>query len=113
MLDIDNLQDLRDLTIVAFTIAGTVLFLVAIIFAIIVGILAVAVLRGIKGTVRNNVQPTLETVRETMDNVRGAATFISDTAVSPIIRIYSLWAGLRRFLAVFFGFLRRVRRRPA
>ena len=34
---IDSLQDLRDVTIISFCIAGTVLFLIAIIFTVIVG----------------------------------------------------------------------------
>src|SRR3972149_6797619 len=41
-MGIDTLQDFRDVTIISFTIAGTVLFLIAIILTIVIGGLRVA-----------------------------------------------------------------------
>lgn len=107
-MDIDSLQDLRDVTIIAFTIAGTVLFLFATIAAIL-GVIAFAVtIRTVNG-IRNRLYPTLESLRETADNLRGSATFISENAVRPVIRVYSFYAGARRFLRVITR-LRRFRR---
>src|SRR3989304_1118523 len=87
-MGIDTLQDLRDVTIISFAIAGTVLFVIA--------SLSVATLRKVKSVVGDNVQPTLENVRETTENVRGTVAFISDYAVTPVVRRYGIFAGARR-----------------
>ncbi len=113
MPDIDNLQDLRDITIVAFAIAGTVLFLLGI-FASLIGIFVLlyarAVLSNLNRAVRTNLQPTLEGLRESAENIRSASAFVSEYAVRPVIRIYSIIAGVRRFLRVLTGIFRRFRR---
>lgn len=114
-MDIDNLEDLRDLTIVAFTIAGTVMFLlatIASIIAIVVLLYARAVLGNLNRTVRTNLQPTLDGLRESAENIRSASAFVSDYAVKPVIRVYSIIAGVRRFLGVLTGVFRRFRRAP-
>ncbi|MBI1886315.1 MAG: hypothetical protein HYS09_08415 [Chloroflexi bacterium] len=113
MSDIDTLQDLRDVTIVAFTIAGTVMFLLSIIAALIaitVLLYARAALSNLNKTVRGNLQPTLEDLRESVENIRGASAFVAEHAVTPVIRVYSIFAGLRRFLRVLSGVMRRFRR---
>jgi hypothetical protein len=38
-----------------------------------------------------------------MNNVRGTVTFISDTTVSPIIRVYGLFSGIKRGLGALAG----------
>lgn len=106
-MGIDNLQDLRDVTIVAFTIAGTVLFLVGIILAIVIGGLLFSTVRKLRSIVGHNVQPTLENVRETTENVRGTVAFISDHAVTPVVRTYGIIAGARRFVVVVSRFTQR------
>lgn len=106
-MDIDNLQDLRDVTIVAFTIAGTVAFLVGIVLLLVVGIVALRLMFAIRNAVENGMMPALTSFRETANSVRGTTAFIADTAVSPIIRMYSFYAGVRRVLGVLLGFGRR------
>ena len=85
-MGIDTLQDFRDVTIISFTIAGTVLFLIAIILAIVIGALSVATLRKVKSVVGETVQPTLENGRETTENVRGTVAFIAACAVTRVVR---------------------------
>lgn len=106
-MGIDTLQDLRDVTIISFTIAGTVLFLICIILAVVIGGLTMTTVSKIKSVVGENVQPTLENVRETTDNVRGTVAFISDYAVTPVVRTYGIFAGARRFIVVVSRFTRR------
>ena len=106
-MGIDTLQDLRDVTIISFTIAGTVLFLVAIIFTVIIGWAAKSTVSKVKGVVSDSVQPTLENVRETTENVRGTVAFVSDYAVTPVVRTYGIIAGARRFMVVVSRFRRR------
>ncbi|MGQ9572807.1 MAG: hypothetical protein ACUVV3_06445 [Dehalococcoidia bacterium] len=95
-MGIDTLQDVRDVTIIAFTIAGTLLFLVAIIVTVVVGLSATAALQAARRLLNEGVKPMVS-------NVRGTVTFISDTTVSPIIRAYGIFSGIRRGLAVLAG----------
>ena len=99
-MGIDTLQDLRDVTIVAFTIAGTLLFLAALIVTIAVGAMAVATLRAVRKLVNENVKPMIA-------NVQGTATFVSDTTVSPIVRAYGIYSGVRRGMGVLSGLTER------
>jgi SNF family Na+-dependent transporter len=106
-MGIDTLQDLRDVTIISFCIAGTVLFLIAIIFTVVVGWGAKTTVSKVKGVVTNSVQPTVENVRETTENVRGTVAFVSEHAVTPVVRTYGIIAGARRFMIVVSRFRRR------
>ena len=106
-MGIDSLQDLRDVTIISFTIAGTVLFLLGIIFTVVIGGLTWATISRVRGVVKNTVQPTMENVRETTENVRGTVAFISDHAVTPVVRTYGFVAGARRFIVVVSRFTHR------
>ena len=95
-----DLQEARDIAIIAFTAAGTVLFLIAILVAVLTGITAVGALRAIRKLVDDGVKPMV-------DNVRGTATFVSENAVTPIVRTYGFYAGLRRGLGVLSGLSQR------
>src|SRR3972149_11415375 len=106
-MGIDTLQGLRDVTIISFTIAGTVLFLIAIIFPVVIGWGAKTTVSKVKNVVGDSVQPTLENVRETTENVRGTVAFVSDYAVTPVVRTYGVFAGARRFIVVVGRFPRR------
>ena len=99
-MGIDSLQDVRDVTIIAFTIAGTILFLVAIVVTVVVGVAATTAFRTARRLIDEGIKPMV-------NNMRGTVTFISDTAVSPIIRAYGLFAGVRRGLGVLSGLAHR------
>jgi len=105
-MDIDSLQDFRDVTLIAFTIAGTILFLVATVFTLAVGFLSLGTVWRVRSTVKNSVQPAAESLRETSDNLRSTVAFISDHAIMPVVRVYSAYAGARRFVAVIMRFAR-------
>ncbi|MFQ6019995.1 MAG: hypothetical protein ACE5KW_04485 [Dehalococcoidia bacterium] len=105
-MEIDNLQDLRDLTIVIFTIAGTVLFVFATLASVMALIAFLTVIRTMR-RLRSNLEPTLEGLQDTVSNLRGTAAFVSENAVSPIIRVYGLYSGARRFLGVMSRVFRR------
>ncbi len=106
-MGIDTLQDLRDVTIISFTIAGTVLFLIAIVFTVVIGWATKSTVSKVKGMVSDSVQPTLENVRETTESVRGTVAFVSDYAVTPVMRTYGIIAGARRFMVVASRFRHR------
>ncbi len=96
-MGIDSLQDLRDVTIVAFTIAGTVLFLLGIISAL-MAIWAMAAIREMARAITVNLGPALRNLRETMEEVRSTATFISETVVRPVAKTYGIMTVARTFL---------------
>ncbi len=106
---IDSPERWRDFFLMCFTVAGTILFLVGIIFTIVIGWLTTSTLLRTRRILKNNVQPALADVRETTASVRGTVSFISDTAVKPVVRVYSVYAGARRFVTVFVR-LRKPRR---
>ena len=106
-MEMTTLQDLRDVSIVSFTITGTVLFLVAIALTVVIGGLALITVRRVRAVINETLQPTLENVQETTEHVRGTVSFISDYAVKPVVRTYGIIAGARRFIVV----VSRLRRR--
>lgn len=95
-MGIDTLQDVRDVTIIAFTIAGTLLFLVAVLVTALTGIAAVGAFRAIHRLIDEGVKPMV-------DNVQGTVTFVSENAVTPVVRAYGFYAGVRRGLGVLSG----------
>ncbi|HET9475977.1 MAG TPA: hypothetical protein VFP63_00670 [Dehalococcoidia bacterium] len=103
---IDTPQDWRDVFIMAFTFAGTLVFLLGIIFTILIGTTSFLTVNKARSILKNSVQPTMENVRTTTENVRGTVGFISDNAVKPVVRVYSTYAGARRFVAVLARFTR-------
>ncbi|MDT7943568.1 MAG: hypothetical protein RQ985_03325 [Dehalococcoidia bacterium] len=108
-MGINNLQDLRDVTIVAFTIAGTVLFLLGILATLVSMwvLLAVrAVVSQMARTIGDHLGPTLRGVQDTVDTVRSTAAFVSETVVRPVAKTYAALAMARALL----GFLARRRR---
>ncbi len=49
---------------------------------------------------RDEIRPMLEDARETVDTVKGTATFVSEEVVSPVIQAGSRLAGFRRTVQV-------------
>lgn len=106
-----SLEDWRDVTIV---IAGwlTILVLLSVfIFTVVVGISARALLGTLRTLLREEVTPLVHSVRETVKRVQGTAAFISESAVTPIIRVYGVFAGARRLIGVLSGVAGRRNRR--
>jgi hypothetical protein len=112
-MGIDNLQDLRDVCIVAFTIAGTILFLLGIIVALLLVFILLALrsaVSSLSSAVKESVPSALENLRESSENVRNTSSYLSETAVKPIIRFYSVMAGGKRFVRIMGGLMRFGRR---
>ena len=104
-----NLQELRDLVIVIVGSLSIVFLFVLLIATVVLAVAARMLIVTANGVLKTEVTPLLQSARQTVDNVRGTATFIADTAVSPIIRVYSMFSGIVRFLSVLAGLGRRRR----
>lgn len=97
---IDTPEEWRDLFIMMFMVAGTLLFLLGIIMTLVSGFLGVNILNRVRGILKHNVQPAAQNVRETTENVKGTVEFVSDNAVKPVVKAYGVAAGARRFAGV-------------
>jgi hypothetical protein len=80
---------------------------VAIVLGIVVGVSARGLIGTVQSLLRDDVQPTLRSARQTVDSIRGTTSFVADTAVAPVIRVYGIFSGVRRFLSVLVGFGKR------
>ena len=65
----------------------------------------------IRKLLAENVAPAVDSLRESLDNVRGTTEFAGETIASPIIRTYSLVRGVRNGVMALGNFPGRVRGR--
>ena len=104
-----SLQEVRDLVIIiAGAIAILVLF-VGLILTVVIGVATRALIAAAQHLISQQVAPVVQSARETVETVKGTSSFITETLVSPIIRLYGLVMRVRRILAVLTGFVRRGR----
>jgi hypothetical protein len=95
-----SLAEARDVAVIAYSVAGVIAFFFIFLFTVVIGFASWRLVRTSQGLIKNNVQPTLESVRQTSDSVRGTVGFVSDYAVSPVVKTYGTVAGARQFIAV-------------
>ncbi|MFQ5921518.1 MAG: hypothetical protein ACE5M4_01605 [Anaerolineales bacterium] len=79
-----------------------IIFLAAesVVFGLVLVILMVQVAR-LTALIENELRPILESTNETLGTLRGTTQFLSRNVVSPVIRVNSSVAALRRALGVF------------
>ena len=75
-------------------------------------IVLVAVLVNVSLTLKRGVIPILDSVRHTVDNVRGTSTFVSNTVVKPVVRATSFIMGVQKGITVLGRIFRRKGGRP-
>lgn len=102
-----SLEELRDLIIVIWGILGIIFLAVALVLAVVLGVSARGLIAAVQSLLRDDVQPALRSARQTLDSIRGTTSFVSETAVAPVIRVYGIVSGVRRFMSVLGGFRKR------
>ena len=102
-----SLEELRDLIIVIWGILGIIVLAALLVVALVLGVAAKGLIGTVQSLIRDDVQPTLRSARQTVDSIRGTTSFVADTAVAPVIRVYGAVSGVRRFLSVLSGFRKR------
>lgn len=102
-----SLQEVRDLVIIIAGAIGILLLFAALVITVVVGVATRALIGAARHLIRDEVTPVVESARDTVEGVRGTSSFITETLVSPVIRLYGLFKGIRRFLAILTGFARR------
>ncbi len=82
----------RDLAIVLLAVESLVIGIVLIVLILEV--------RSLARLLRDEVKPILDSADETVRTVRGTTTFVSDTFVTPMVRISSFTAGVAQALRI-------------
>jgi predicted PurR-regulated permease PerM len=86
---------IRDISVIILALESIVMLLLLIV--------VIGMLWWLIQTLEKKITPILETTKETVNNVsetvntvRGTATFMSDTVVSPVIKVASYASGVKR-----------------
>jgi hypothetical protein len=96
-------ETFRDWVIIFMGIAVAAFFFVALVLTLVLGLLMRAVLRKTSAVLDEGVKPLLDSAKETAENVRGTTSYVSEAAVTPIVRAYGVVAGVRRAVSVLAG----------
>lgn len=91
-----TLADFRDVVVIVYGVMG--ILLLTVLIAVATGLFFV--IRSLSRTVQElldePIRPTLEELRETARNARGASEFYADHAVNPLIKVVAAARGVRR-----------------
>jgi hypothetical protein len=102
-------EQFRDWVIIAVGLSWALMFLVLTAVLLVVGFGARAIVRSVRGILDDDVRPILENVKGTTETVRGTTEFMSEKAVSPVIRIYGIVSAVWKAAGVLLGLSRRRR----
>jgi hypothetical protein len=95
-----SIADIRDWVVVVYGIIGIVFFFVAIIVTLGLFFTIRGLLSAARGALDESVIPTLTSVKEAADTVRGTTEFVGRTAVAPVAKAYGTFAGIKKGLTV-------------
>jgi hypothetical protein len=104
-----SLQEVRDLVIIIAGAIAILMLFIGLVLTIVIGVATRALIGAVRHLINDQVAPVVESARGTAENVRGTSSFITETIVSPIIRLYGFIMRIRRVLSVLIGFVRRGR----
>ncbi len=90
----DSWSEWRDIATIAM---GVLVAMVGVLACVLIAVL-IRVALSVRRAVNQNVVPLLDSARDLVDEVRGTAEFVGESAVTPIIRVYSIVSGVRRGL---------------
>ena len=99
-----TLAELRDVVIVVWGVISALFFAAALIVVLMIGFSAKGLMNMIKGMLDDSVKPTLTSVKDAADTVRGTTEFVGRSAVTPVVRAYGTVAGVKKGLSVLGGF---------
>ena len=72
-------------------------------------VVAILLLLQIRKLLEKNVTPAVDSLRDSLDNLRGTTEFAGETVASPLIRAYSIVRGVRGGLGAITCFPNRVK----
>ncbi len=98
-----DLETIRDLVIILYGILGLVLMIILVIVALGIWFAIRSLIRHTNKLLLDPIEPTLQEAHKSVQNIRAATEFISDTAVHPVIRIVSFVRGVSKGITVIGG----------
>ena len=84
-------------------------WVIAGILLIVLMVVAIFLLLQIRKLLEKNVAPAVDSLRDSLDNIRGTTEFAGETVASPLIRAYSIVRGVRSGLGAVTNLPARVR----
>jgi tellurite resistance protein TehA-like permease len=90
-----ELEALRDVFIIALALESCV-------FGIVLMLMLLMLIRLVN-TLEFEIKPILEQTNETVSTVRGTSTFVSTKVITPVIRVTSVFSGIRKGAQALFG----------
>lgn len=103
----DSWSEWRDIMIVFMGFFWTL----ALILLVVLLAVLIYLVMTVRRILRENAAPAIDSARAALDNIRGTAEYTGETVVSPIIRVYSVVAGVRSGIGAIGGLPGRVRGR--
>jgi hypothetical protein len=103
----DSWSEWRDIVIVV--VGSFMVFAAIALLGVMVALLLLLV--SIRNLLRNNVAPAVDSLKGSLDNIRGTTEFAGETVASPLIRAYSIVKGVRTGVGAVTGLPDRVRGR--
>ena len=105
-----SLADIRDVFIIIYGVIGIVFFVIASAVTLVVGLTARSLLRNLGSLMDESLKPTMSSIQDAAATFRGTTEFIGKTAITPIVRTYGIFAGVRKGVSVLGAVTGRKRR---
>lgn len=102
-------EQFRDWVIIAVGLSWALMFVVMTAVLLVIGFGSKALIGSARSILNDEVKPILDNVKGTTETVRGTTEFMSEKAVSPVIRIYGVASAIWKALSVLLGLSRRRR----
>lgn len=102
-----SLADFRDVVVIIYGIIGIIFFFVAIVIIVVLGLTTKGLIKNVNGLIDESVKPTLTSVQDVANSVRGTTEFVGRTTVAPIAKAYGMFAGVKKGASVLGGLTKR------
>ena len=103
----DTWSEWRDIVIVM----SFFFFLLAGLLSVALVIVLIALALLLRKILKDNAAPAIDSLRQSLDNVRGTTEFAGETIAAPILRVYSVFHGVRSGLGAVTGLGDRIKGR--
>ncbi len=107
-----SLADARDIVIIAAGSLFILLLLAAFIITVVVGLASKGLIGSAQTLLKDEVTPMAHEGKIAAKRVQGTVTFISENAVTPVVRVSAAVAGARRMFGVLAGISGRRNKQP-
>ena len=98
-----GLADWRDVVVIILGVLTMFAVLAIIAVTLVLGLAIRMLIGNANRVVKDQVSPLIGSAQETVTTVKGTATFVSESTVTPIARVYGIVSGTKRALSVITG----------